>query len=171
MLVCKGHDTGSLFRQCYYIIKEQHPPKIIFIHIKIALFSVIHNILQTFGTFRSVIHLKPNCLCVMTTSGFWLRCCAVWISMCVCVPVKEVWLWFVLVGRLNSTWVWMRLRPLNQRICPRRSSLSAQSISSSSSAISSPSSSPGSRPSPASFRHGSRSVGTVAITWKPSTLQ
>lgn len=62
----------------------------------------------------------------------------------------------------------MRLRPRNQRICPRRSSLSAQSISSSSSASSSPSSSPGSKPSPASFRQGRRSVGTVAITWKQS---
>lgn len=86
--------------------------------------------------------------------------------------VSRLWLHgcsLVLVVQLNSTWVWMRFSPLNQRIWPRRSSLSAQSISSSSSASSSPSSSLGSRPSPASFKHGNRSVGTVAITFTQVT--
>lgn len=92
------------------------------------------------------------------------------LDMCVWDPVKDLWLCLVfMAARPNSTCVWMRLRPLNQRICPRRSSLSAQSISSSSSASSSPSSSPGSK-SPASFRQGRRSVGTVAITWNPGMM-
>lgn len=94
-----------------------------------------------------------------------------WLCVCVCVcscKEKKRKMKGQGLGRSASTWVWMRLRPRNQRIWPRRSSLSAQSISSSSSASSSPSSSPGSRPSPASFRQGSRSVGTVAITCNQS---
>ncbi len=108
-----------------------------------------------------------TCWCIMSRWSVWLRLCGNFVSVCSCGRVA---LCLVLLLQSNSTWVWMRLRPLNQRICPRRSSLSAQSISSSSSASSSPSSSPGSRPSPASFRQGRRSVGTVAITWKPDFL-
>ena len=65
---------------------------------------------------------------------------------------------------MHCTWVWIRLRPRNQRICPRRSSLSAWSISCSSSAMSS--SIISSLPSawPASFRQGRWLVGTVVMS-------
>lgn len=67
----------------------------------------------------------------------------------------------------NSTWVWIRLRPRNHRICPRRSSRSAWSISSSSSARSSSMISSLPVPWPASFRNFRWLVGTVAMTYDP----
>lgn len=68
------------------------------------------------------------------------------------------------------TWVWMRLRPRNQRIWPRRSSRSAWSISSMSSSSSSSSSGISSFwvPWPAVFKNFKRLVGTEEITWKTS---
>lgn len=138
------------------------------------MFFVIHNsifgfhvsyIHHTFGTFPIYLYFTSNKHQMLLFEALW----GLDISVCVCSCEKSLDMVCLLV-QLKGTWVWMRLRPLNQRICPRRSSLSAQSISSSSSASSSPSSSPGSRPSPASFRQGRRSVGTVAITWKPGLL-
>lgn len=64
-----------------------------------------------------------------------------------------------------GTWVWIRLSPLNHRICPRRSSISAWSISSAPSSSSSGISSLG-MPWPASLRNLSLCVGTAVMSWE-----
>lgn len=65
----------------------------------------------------------------------------------------------------HSTCVCILLRPLNHRICPRRSSISAWSISSTSSGSSSSGISSLVMPCPASFRNFRWLVGTVQISW------
>lgn len=73
---------------------------------------------------------------------------------------------FIPISLVRHTWVWILLSPLNQRICPRRSSRSAWSISSTSSFSSSSGTSVFSVSPPASFKNFSLLVGMVAITWK-----
>lgn len=65
----------------------------------------------------------------------------------------------------HRTCVCILLRPLNHRICPRRSSISAWSISSTSSGSSSSGISSLVMPCPASFRNFRWLVGTVQISW------
>lgn len=70
----------------------------------------------------------------------------------------------VRLGRYQSTWVWIRFRPRNHRIWPRRSSISAWSISSRPSASLVISSLV--VPCPASFRNFRDWVGIVEIIWE-----
>lgn len=71
----------------------------------------------------------------------------------------------------SCTWVWIRLRPRNHRIWPRRSSLSAWSISSTSSLSSSSGISSFCVSLPASFRNLSLLVGMVAMTCRGSSIR